>query len=149
MKFLLLVLVAATLLLGLSYAYADQLVVLDPVSSYELNNRGAVTIPIGATFLEPARLSGDQDFQILVNGLPAGLTFEKDDSTAFRVSGALRQLGQIGDGTYYINITARSNYSRISSSAIMKLKVDSTHQDVNQPIVFDPLEQVKAIKVGT
>ncbi|MEW6101031.1 MAG: hypothetical protein AB1481_01915 [Candidatus Omnitrophota bacterium] len=135
------------LLLGSAYSFADQIIVLDPVSSYEFyyNDPALFTIPIGATFFTAVSSQGDYD--LYVQGLPAsGIRLEIRKVSPFRIEGTLYKMGPIQPGEYNISITARQHSTAATTSATMKLKI--VNAAPNASIIFDPLEQIKVLKVN-
>lgn len=140
------VLVIGLLFCGALNAYAQQAVVLDPVVSYEIYGGELFSIPIGATFKE---LVGDPNFyDLFVAGLPVGLEPRINKISPFRISGGLYPTKPIDPGTYFITLTARDHVSGASASATMQLKI-SPSRNINNPILFDPLEQIKVLKLNT
>jgi len=144
MKLTLKILLAAVvLLLGFSSLYAQQMIALDPVFSYE--SRGEpFSIPIGATFLEPSEAATHYD--LFVTGLPSGIVKVISKVSPFKITGYLRQVAAVPQGVYYITITAMHYPTSTTSSATMKLKIGS---ELNAPIIFDPLEQIKVLRINT
>jgi hypothetical protein len=146
MKFSLKILLLTVLVfLGAADLYAQQVIVLDPVSDYEFSVQdGLFSIPIGATFMESWQQSSSQ-YQLAVSGLPSflKLTIQKQQ---FRINGKLDLKAQPVPGTYNISITARDTLYGATSSATMKLRI--VNGVPNRPIILDPIEQIKVLKTG-
>lgn len=137
------VLFCALLFLGATNLYAQQVVVLDPVTDYEFSTAdGVFSIPIGATFME--RSQSSSQFDLVVTGAPSFLkvTIQKKP---FRVIGTLITQAQPLPGTYYISITARDTLYGATSSETMKLRI--VNGVPNRPIILDPIEQIKVLKI--
>ncbi|MBI4982566.1 MAG: hypothetical protein HZC15_05480 [Candidatus Omnitrophica bacterium] len=136
-------------MIGVSVCVADPVVVtIDPVSSYQLLEypREVCLIPLGATF---SGVGNMEECKLIVENLPASFSINNEVVSRNRI--AISLLGRAvsrSSGDYYVRIIAVHFPTNTRSIATMKIKVVSG-DSVNAPIIFDPLEQVKNIQVGT
>ncbi|UCC95260.1 MAG: hypothetical protein JSW40_00505 [Candidatus Omnitrophota bacterium] len=131
-------------LLGIGFLLAtvtvyaqEQIVVLDPISTYEIEAGEEFFLPVGANFLLP----GDPEHhKLFVNGAPIHL--EITESSYYRIAGVIAD--RLPEGDYYLTIVALDERTGARTQGTMKLRVVGRLS--NAPIIFESLEQVKKLQ---
>lgn len=136
------------LLLGSALVYgAGQIIVLDPLSSFEVRVGEVAAIPVGANFLIPGNYYWNAH-ELSVVGMPhsySNLTIQ--ENTPYRTAGVLT-VAPPEEGTYYLTVVALDKVSGARTEGT--IRINATYDDyINKPILFDSLEQIKEIKPGT
>ncbi|MDP1852595.1 MAG: hypothetical protein Q8L26_00075 [Candidatus Omnitrophota bacterium] len=133
---------AMFMLLYVTSLYAQspqQIVALDPLYSYEIGAGDVSFISVGANFLYPFG-----PYELSVSGFPGQVNIT--EKAAYRIAGFI-DTRQLPPGDNYLTVVALDLGSGARAQGTIRIRVMGGGP-TNKPVIFDPIEQVKKLRVG-